>query len=64
MHAYTPSPVLRYTIWHGTLTSLGSLPSSVDCAAMLAVLSYVVIEATFHIPVTSLTPFLFGKWYW
>ena len=33
-------------------------------AAMLAVLSYVAIEATFHIPVTSLTPFLFGKWYW
>ena len=32
--------------------------------AMLAVLAYVSIEATLHIPVTQLTPFLFGRWFW
>ena len=32
--------------------------------AMLAVLAYVMLEATTHTPVVSLTPFLFGKWFW
>jgi len=32
--------------------------------AMLAVLSYVMLESVTHVPVVQLTPFLFGKWYW
>ena len=32
--------------------------------AMLAVLGYVMIEAATHTPVTALTPFLFGRWFW